>query len=159
MSWQIIKENEIGDEVWRYDGQVITQNGTAVLIDARFNRDDFVFNGMPLNQGDRFIEAYYQDRWFNIMEIYQGESDHLKGWYCNVTFPALISKNEIHYRDLALDVLIFADRHYLILDEDEFDELELPEEIKKKARSSVDEILLLFETNDFQPVQGWFENV
>jgi protein associated with RNAse G/E len=156
MTWQIVKENEIGEEVWRYDGHLIARENSAILMNARFNRDDFVFNGMPLNRGDRFIEAYYQNRWFNIMEIYAGESDQLKGWYCNITFPTLIHENEIHYRDLALDILIFADQRHFVLDEDEFDVLVLPQAIKKKARKTVEEVLLLFAKHDYKPIRDWF---
>jgi protein associated with RNAse G/E len=157
MQWIIVKEKENGKEVWRYEGQELARSGAAFLIDARFNRDDFLFNGMSLCRGDRFIEAYYQNRWFNVMEIYQGETGPLKGWYCNVTYPARIYSNEIHYRDLALDILIFADRHHLILDENEFEELDLPEEIKKKARKSIDEILLLFEQQSYQSIFDWYD--
>ncbi|MBI9048866.1 MAG: DUF402 domain-containing protein [Anaerolineaceae bacterium] len=159
MQWQIIKEDEIGNEVWRYEGTLIKDYKNVILMDARFNREDGVFNGMSLCKGDRFIEAYYRMQWFNIFEIYQGETDQLKGWYCNVTYPAYINENEIRYRDLALDILVFADQHYLILDEDEFAELDLPAEIKQKARKSIDDILLLFEKFNFQPLSGWFNKV
>jgi hypothetical protein len=157
--WQIIKENDLGEETWRYEGALIAMNAEAVLLDARFNRDDFMFNGIPFCRGDRFIEAYYRTRWFNIFEIYQGETDQLKGWYCNVTYPAEIREGLIRYRDLALDVLIFPDQHSLILDEEEFEALQLPAEIKQKARKIPEELLLLFSEANGRSICDWFTQV
>ena len=159
MDWHVIKENEWGAEVWRYSGNVIKKADDRVLLDARFNRDDFIFHGIPFCKGDRFIEAYFSKQWFNIFEIYQGESDSLKGWYCNVTFPAVIRAEEIHYRDLALDVLIYADHHYLLLDEEEFAALEIRPEIKEKARKIPQELLSLFKHYQYQSIVNWFDAV
>jgi uncharacterized protein len=157
MHWIIVKENEIGKEVWRYEGELLARSQHVVLIDARFNRDDLNFNGMPLCRGDRFLEAYYATHWFNIYEIYQGDTGQLKGWYCNVTYPAAIHEGEIHYRDLALDVLIFADGRHLILDEDEFEYLNLPPEIKEKARKIPQELLSHFKNHQIQTITDWFD--
>ena len=59
-----------------------------VVIEAKFTKPDFLFNGMVLKKDDTFIEAYYRKKWYNIMEIYDRDDGHLKGWYCNVTRPA-----------------------------------------------------------------------
>jgi protein associated with RNAse G/E len=157
MKWQIVKQNAVGKDVWQYDGTLVARIGEAVLIDARFDRDDFVFNGMPICRGDRFIEAYYADRWFNIMEIYEGGTDTLKGWYCNVTYPANIQEGVVTYKDLALDVMIFADQRCFLLDEDEFEALGLPAKTKEKARKIPNELLLLFQKNNYQSIKRWFD--
>ena len=50
-----------------------------------------------LRRGDRFIETYYTDRWYNIFEIHAREDDRLKGWYCNIAKPAVMEAgNEFH---------------------------------------------------------------
>lgn len=55
------------------------------------------------------------------------------GWYCNVTRSALFSDGEIAYLYLALVLLVYPDGHRLVLDEDEFAELELDEETRQQA--------------------------
>jgi protein associated with RNAse G/E len=70
--------------------------------------------------GDHFVEWFYTDRWYNIMEV-RGAGDRLKGWYCNVTYPAEFQPDHISYRDLALDLWVAPDGATLTLDEDEFD--------------------------------------
>jgi hypothetical protein len=86
----IIKQNVKGEETWRYSGRVMQKNSSSILIEANFNRPDTPFHGIVLGRGDRFVEIYYSSRWYNIFEIHDREDDRLKGWYCNVTRPAVI---------------------------------------------------------------------
>ena len=57
-----------------------------------------------------------------MFQVYS-ESGDLKGWYCNVTKPAQVQDDELTFVDLALDLWVWPDRRYLVLDEDEFDDL------------------------------------
>ncbi len=105
----VIKRNVEGEETWRYPARVLHRKPGAVLIEAYFNRPDTPFHGILLGQGDRFLEAYYSDRWYNLFEIHDRLDDSLKGWYCNVTLPAEIGEPTISYIDLALDLLVYPD--------------------------------------------------
>jgi uncharacterized protein len=127
-------------EVWRYSGRVLERKTNSVLVEAFFNRDDMLFHGIILARGDRFIEQYFSDRWYNIFEIHDRSDNHLKGWYCNVSMPADIAENQISYVDLALDLLVFPDGRQLILDEDEFTQLQIDESTRKNARLALDEL-------------------
>ena len=69
--------------------------------------------------GDRFIEYYYTDRWFNIFDIASADGVR-KGWYCNIAEPAHIASDTIKQVDLLLDVWIDPTGRPLLLDEDEF---------------------------------------
>lgn len=140
----IIKQDPAGVETWRYSGTVIERNSSEVVIEAYFDRDDMLFHGMWLYKGDRFIETYYTDRWYNIFEIHDRADESLKGWYCNITTPAIIREQVISYRDLALDLLVFPDGRQLILDKDEFTSLELPTHIQDRARRALDELIEIF---------------
>ncbi len=132
-------------ETWRYDGVVLRRWPDAVLLEARFNRDDRLFHGMPFGRNDRFLEMYYSDRWYNIYELHDRDDDHLKGWYCNVTRPAEFSDGQVAYVDLALDLLVFPDGRQLVLDEDEFAELALDASTRARARAALDELRQIFE--------------
>lgn len=143
----VIKLNISGAETWRYRGEVIARRPEAVLLQALFDREYGDLHGISLNRGDRFVEAYYSGRWYNIFEIYDRENGRLKGWYCNVTMPAQISAQEIRYVDLALDLLVYPDGRQLVLDEDEFAALDAPEEVCAGARCGLEELQALFQTN------------
>ena len=129
----VIKQDPQGNETWRYSGDVIDRRDNQIIIEALFDRDDINFNGMWLCKGDRFLETYYADRWYNIFEIHDRDDDRLKGWYCNIALPAEILEEFISYKDLALDLLVFPDGRQYVLDEDEFAELQLQPEIRLRA--------------------------
>jgi len=140
----VIKLNHIGEEVWRYAGRVLHRTANSIIIEAFFNRDDICLSGMYLKRGDRFLEIYYSDRWYSIFEIYGSSNKELKGWYCNITAPAVFLDNSITYRDLALDVLFFPDGKHMVLDEDEFIQLDLPAEEIQQAINAQQELINLF---------------
>jgi hypothetical protein len=143
----IIKKTPAGAETWRYPGDVLQQTETGILVIAHFNRADSAFHGIHLTKGDPFIEAYYSDRWYNLFEIYDRDSGALKGWYCNVTFPAEFTDGTVEYRDLALDLLVYPDGRQLLLDEDEFAELDIGPAERARALQAVDELRSLFKEN------------
>ena len=141
----VIKQNPAGEETWRYTGRILEKTENSVRLEAFFNRDDMPFHGMILKRGDRFVETYYSDRWYNIFEIFDRDSHERKGWYCNVTRPAVIEKDKISYVDLALDLLVFTDERQLVLDEDEFLALQISSQEAQTARQALRELQALFE--------------
>jgi protein associated with RNAse G/E len=150
MNVTILKKDPNGVETWRYSGVVLEQTNDRVVLQAYFNRSDLPFHGILLKQGDRFVETFYADRWYNIFAIHDRDDDQLKGWYCNVTFPAAFKQSpqdelEVSYIDLALDLLVFPDGRQLVLDEDEFSALALPVETQNHARRALGDLQKLFE--------------
>jgi predicted RNA-binding protein associated with RNAse of E/G family len=127
-------------ETWRYSGRVIRRESNAVLLEAYFNRDDLPFHGIVLGRGDRFIEQFFTDRWYNIFEIHDRSDGHLKGWYCNVCLPAELDDHQVAYVDLALDLLVFPSGQQLILDEDEFAMLQIDDDTRLTARQALVEL-------------------
>ena len=105
-----------------------------------------MFHGILLGQGDPFVEIYFNDRWYNIYEIHDKADGRIKGWYCNITLPAEFGQDSISYVDLALDLLVYPDGQMLVLDEDEFAELNLDKTRQAQARRALDEL------------QGWFKS-
>ena len=136
----IIKQDYQGIETWRYMGNLISRSLKKIVIEAYFDREDTPVEGVILRRGDRFIETYYSDRWYNIYEIQEPASGNLKLWYCNVGYPAEITNNSIAYRDLALDLLVFPDGTQKVLDEDEFDDLPLPQDVQFAAQQALLEL-------------------
>lgn len=140
----VVKLDHRGVEAWRYSGRLVSQDENSIIIEAFFNREDLQISGMWLRKGDRFIEIYYTDRWYNIFEIFDNGGMDLKGWYCNVAAPVIFEDDEITYRDLALDLLVFPDGKQVVLDEDEFSALNLTETERKYARMALLELRELF---------------
>lgn len=140
----VIKQNVEEQETWRYSGQVLQRTADALLITARFNREDLLFQGILLKHGDPFIEAYYSRRWFNIFELRDRDNGATKGWYCNLSRPAKFFDGSISYVDLALDYLVYPDGRWLLLDEDEYARLKLAESDHRQVQQAVEELKTLF---------------
>jgi hypothetical protein len=140
----VIKRDLQGQETWRYTGRLLERNGKCILLEARFNRPDTPFHDIQLCNGDRFIEAFYSDRWYNIFEIHDRVDDHLKGWYCNIGHPAVIEGETVSYIDLALDLLVYPDGRQLVLDEDEFAALSLSPQVQTDATSALATLQAIF---------------
>lgn len=136
----VIKLKPGGVEAWRYTGRVLERSATRVVMEAFFNRDDLPFHGIVLGRGDRFVETYFTDRWYNIFEIHDRVNDMLKGWYCNITQPAIFKDGMIQYVDLALDLLVYPDGQQLVLDEDEFTALDITPELRRQSLIALAEL-------------------
>jgi protein associated with RNAse G/E len=141
----VIKLNPLGQETWRYQGQVLERQPDRLVLEAFFDRPDVDdFHGIQLRQGDRFIETYYTDRWYNIFEIHAVEDDRLRGWYCNITAPAQLDGDTLSYVDLALDLLVYPDLRQFVLDEDEFALLDITDIQKQQALQALAELQNIF---------------
>ncbi len=136
----LIKQNHRGEEVWEYSGEVVARGDTWVCVRAPFNYKDKDAGYVVFRHGDIFMEWHYSDRWYNVFVIYDVDDGHLKGWYCNVTRPAIIRADTIRADDLALDVFVSPDRALRVLDEDEFAALDLPPEEQRAAWEAVEAI-------------------
>lgn len=140
----VVKCDIEGRETWRYRGQLIEKDSNRIVLEAFFDRQDIDLYGMFLGRGDRFVETYYSDRWYNVFEVHAREDDRLRGWYCNITRPAVFEGSLICYVDLALDLLVFPDGRQLVLDEDEFRQLDIPSAVRREARRALAELQARF---------------
>lgn len=134
----IHKLDHDGREIYRYQGTMLDCGETWMKLESFFGRLDQDEGYVIFRKGDRFIEYFYGDRWYNIFELHNVADDHLKGWYCNLTRPAKIEPDAIMSEDLALDVWIDPRGQILLLDQDEFDALPLSNEDREQVWRAVD---------------------
>lgn len=145
MSQQITvyKLDENGRHIWHYPAQILERQANHIRLEAFFNRDDLTLDYITFKRGDRFVETFYTDRWYNVFAIYDRDDGTFKGWYCNVCRPARIEPTAVYCEDLALDVWLGADGQMLVLDEEEFAALELAEAEREKGETAVQQLLSL----------------
>lgn len=145
---KILKKNLAEETTWQYAGEVLRRDETSITVEAFFNRDDMPFQEIILKRNDRFVETFFTDKWYNIFEIYDRDDGKLKGWYCNITKPAIIEADSVSYVDLALDLWVSADGKRNVLDEDELEELKLDDVTKKRVFDSLHELEQYFESKN-----------
>lgn len=145
---EVYKLDHLGREVWRYPARVLARDGRSVRLEASFNRDDMELGYATFKRGDRFIETFYSDRWYNIFAVYDRDDGALKGWYCNICRPATIADEAVGCDDLALDVWVSPDGAATVLDEDEFAALPLVDGERAAAQVALRELLGLAASGD-----------
>lgn len=136
----VYKLDSTGHEVWRYPARVLERGPNHVRLEAFFNRDDMELGYAVFKRGDRFIETFYSDRWYNIFAVYDRDDGAFKGWYCNICRPAEITETAVRCDDLALDLWVSPSGDELMLDEDEFNALALTEEERRRGTAAANEI-------------------
>ena len=146
MKIKVQKKNPAGKVTYEYEGELLIHEGSEIKLEALFDRVDMPVQDVVFKTGDRFVEYYYTDRWYNIFAIHDREDDTVKGWYCNIGKPALIEDGIVSYVDLALDLWVSAAGVQTVLDEDEFEALNLDDELKNGALTGLEELKQLFDT-------------
>ena len=147
MKIKVQKKNPAGEVTYEYEGVLLSRDGNSITLEALFNREDMPFMDVVLKKGDRFVEHYYADRWYNIFAVYDRDDGQIKGWYCNIGKPAVIDDGVVSYVDLALDLWVSVNGKQTVLDEDEFEKLDLNEELSAGALNGLNELKLLAKNN------------
>jgi len=137
---KVQKKNPAGDVTYEYEGVMLGQDEHWIVLEALFDRADMPFLEVVFKTGDRFVEYYYTDRWYNIFVIHDRDDGAVKGWYCNIGKPAVLEHGIVSYVDLALDLWVSVDGKQTVLDEDEFEALNLEEELRVGALSGLNEL-------------------
>ena len=122
-----------GREVWRYPGRTLEIAPDRIVLEAEFGRPPMEVGGLRMEPGDRFVETFYMDRWYNVFAVYQGRGPRLRGWYCNIARPARVEAGDVYAEDLALDLIVLPDGTSHVLDRDEFDVLSLSDHDREQA--------------------------
>jgi hypothetical protein len=136
----VIKCNHLGKEVFRWKANLLERDRHHALVEAYFTLEDHFMGEIPLELGDRFVETYYTDRWYNSYEVHARGDDRLKCWYCNLAYPAELTADTITFRDLALDLLVYPDGRQQLLDEGEFEDLDISSDDRKQVLTALEEL-------------------
>ena len=147
-SVKVQKKDLAGKVTYEYEGELLNRDEHSVTLEALFDRADMPFMDIVFKTGDRFVETYYTDHWYNIFVIHGREDGKIKGWYCNIGKPAVIEDGVVSYVDLALDLWVSVDGKQTVLDQDEFEALKLNEELRTGALQGLKELKDLFKNSN-----------
>ncbi len=136
----VIKRDALGEDELSYQAVLREVNQEYICVDAQFALADRDLGYIKLRRGDHFREWFYRHRWFNIFRVADGETNSLKGWYCNITRPPSLGARQIAAEDLCLDVFVYPDGRTLLLDEDDFAKLKLAKHEVQRAWQAVSAI-------------------
>ena len=129
----IVKRNEAGQDVATYPGTVVKSTAPAPWIEIEaiwtipYLEPE---GGLAFRPGDIMREFFSPQHPYNAFAVYAPDGE-IKGWYGNVTYPAVLEDEEseaprLVWQDLYLDVVLLLNGAMSLLDEDELVESGLP---------------------------------
>ncbi|MEC2076715.1 nucleoside tri-diphosphate phosphatase [Metabacillus fastidiosus] len=85
---------------------------------------------------------FHAKYWFNVIGMLREDGVH---YYCNISSPFVWDKEAVKYIDYDLDIKVFPDMTYTLLDEDEYEqhsrEMNYPEVIDGILRKNVNVLM------------------
>ncbi|MBQ1466890.1 MAG: DUF402 domain-containing protein [Solobacterium sp.] len=149
---------EIGTEVYiqsyKHDGTLHRTWCKGFVVEANEERFTAVTNKAFVIEADgrRWITKepavcfFWTNRWYNVLSMMR------KGgifYYCNLASPSLFDGEAIKNIDYDLDVKLYPDHTYQILDENEYElhrrEMKYPEDIHQILQSQMKDLLTMME--------------
>lgn len=119
------KGDKLQIQCYKHNGKIHRSWDEAIVLDIK--KDYIVFGNSKTNviesEGSYWrtkepaIMYFFKDRWYNI--IAQLKKDGIY-YYCNIATPFVIEQNTIKYIDYDLDLRIFPNGSYKILDRLEY---------------------------------------
>jgi hypothetical protein len=135
--WEVVLV-KAGRTKIRYECVLLRDDGNRIVVRAPWAGSgvrDFGF--VRFEPGDVFTEYYWRDRWYSVKEV-RAPDGSVKGWYCDITRPAVLSGTQLVVEDLDLDLWRSADgTDVRRLDEDEFAESGLTQTDPEAASAAV----------------------
>lgn len=123
------KEIKIGDiyeiHCYKHNGKIDRICDDAMILDIT---DDYIVcgnyrtnltesNGKSHRTKETAIIFFYKKRWFNVLAQLK---KYGLFYYCNIASPFIIDENIIKYIDYDLDLRVFSDGAFKILDRNEY---------------------------------------
>ncbi|MBR0461641.1 MAG: DUF402 domain-containing protein [Erysipelotrichaceae bacterium] len=152
---------QIGDNVfvqsYKHNGSLHRTWSKALVIDVR---EDFTVvvtdhSWVVEADGRRWLTKepaicfYYDNRWFNIISMVRKAGIY---YYCNIASPSLYDGEAIKNIDYDLDVKVFPDETYVVLDQNEYDyhkeKMNYPDSIKEIIDKELKELIGMIERKE-----------
>jgi protein associated with RNAse G/E len=110
-----------------------------------------------IRRGTISYEYYWLDRCYNVFRFHEPQGE-FRNFYCNINLPPTFENDVLDYIDLDIDILIWEDFSYQILDKIEFEEnavkYNYSPEIINKVHSNVKELKRILELRQFPFVEN-----
>ncbi|RCW62833.1 nucleoside tri-diphosphate phosphatase [Saliterribacillus persicus] len=154
------KHNGNIHRVW--DTTTILKGTSNVVIGANDKTIVTESDGRNWVTREPAICYFHAEYWFNIIGMLRDDGIY---YYCNISSPFVFEKGAVKYIDYDLDVKVFPDMTYILLDEDEYEvhrhEMDYPKELDGILWRNVEYLLrwIRQRKGPFSPefVDQWYE--
>ena len=123
------KHNQKLHRIWKK--AIVLYQDQHVLVTANYHTRVIESDGRSWHTKEPAICYFYNDLWFNVIGMLKKDGVY---FYCNLSSPYLYDGEAIKYIDYDLDIKVFPDGTYILLDEREYHEnrerMDYPDEIR-----------------------------
>ena len=147
MIWRVRSLDWSGKLKVEWTGEVARDDAEEIVLRCRFTRD-VQTSYLRFRTDDVTVEHYPRHEWYNAFQVISAEGQ-LKGFYCNIAMPPTVEGDVLSYTDLTLDLFVFPDGRWLVLDEEDFERRareDYPAEVVARARQSLSSLIGLVES-------------
>jgi uncharacterized protein len=146
--------------VWR--GSTVLQTGSTSWIIGNDRVTVTESDGREWVTREPAVCTFGKDQWFNTIGMLREDGVY---YYCNIGSPYRWQNDRLEYIDYDLDVKVFPDMTYIILDEQEFQEhakeMNYPQRVIERVQSGLNEVLSLIHQRkgpfEAEYVERWYE--
>jgi len=146
------KGDKLEIHCYKHNGKIDRISGEAIVLDVT---DDYLVcanNKVKITENDgrshrtkeTAILFFYKDEWFNILAQLK---KYGLFYYCNIASPYVLDGNIIKYIDYDLDLRVFPDGAFKILDRGEYKyhkaKMNYPDEIDKIVKDDLSNLISL----------------
>lgn len=144
----------------KYDGSIgrswncefVEKKDDLLVFVGEFETDVRHPNLGHIKTGAISYEYYWLNRWYNVFRFHEPDGQ-LRNYYCNVNMPLVFDGRVLEYVDLDIDMLVWKDLSYEVLDREEFEENALkfgyPDEVRAAAYRGLEELKGMIERREF----------
>lgn len=165
----------VGDVVqihsYKHNGKIHRAWKEAIIVDVQNEYLIAANNRTKVTESDGrnwftrepAICYFFKDHWFNVIGMLRNDGIY---YYCNICSPYLFEEGAIKYIDYDLDVKVFPNYNYRILDKDEYErhrkKMRYPIEIENIIENELSILLDCIKEHKgpFKPgfVEHWYRN-
>ena len=132
--------------------ELLERNDPLLVFVGKFDQDVKHPGLGSICSGTISYEYYWLDRWYNVFRFHEPDGA-FRNFYCNINMPPVFENGVLDYVDLDLDVLIWPDLRYEILDRDDFErnsvKYNYAEAVRVKALECLGELMRMIEKREF----------
>jgi protein associated with RNAse G/E len=128
--------------------ELVERRDTLIVLAGEFDSDVEHPGLGSIRRGTISYEYYWLDCWYNIFRFHEPDGT-LRNYYCNFAMPPAFEDGVLDYVDLDIDVLVWPDGRYEVVDRDDFErnalKYDYPDEIRRRSDESVNELIAMIE--------------
>lgn len=147
---------------YKHNGTIYRSWDEAIVLDIT---DEYIvvgnnrtlvteFDGRTWRTREPAVIYFYKNEWYNVICQLKTRGIY---YYCNIATPYIIEEDTIKYIDYDLDLRVFPDGTYKVLDKSEYEyhktKMKYNNEIDKIVKNGLENLIIMYERRE-----GLFNN-